>query len=96
MSDSEIITILICFHFNTFRNFKHYYNFYVKEHLKDEFPHQLSYTRFVEREARVLVPLMMFLKLLCFGQCTGITLLTVHVSLFVTIKGSIATRYSKG
>ena len=25
MSDSEIITILICFHFNTYRNFKHYY-----------------------------------------------------------------------
>lgn len=73
MSDSEIITILICFHFNTFRNFKHYYLFYVKEHLKEEFPQQLSYTRFVEREARVLVPLMMFLKLLCFGQCTGIT-----------------------
>ena len=27
MSRSEIMTILICFHFNTFRNFKHYYFF---------------------------------------------------------------------
>ena len=27
MSRSEIMTILICFHFNTFRNFKHYYLF---------------------------------------------------------------------
>ena len=25
MSDAEIITILICFHYNSFRNFKHYY-----------------------------------------------------------------------
>lgn len=25
MSDAEIITILICFHFNTYRNFKHYH-----------------------------------------------------------------------
>ena len=25
MSDSEVITILICFHFNSYRNFKHYY-----------------------------------------------------------------------
>lgn len=25
MSNAEVITILICFHFNTYRNFKHYY-----------------------------------------------------------------------
>lgn len=25
MSDAETITILICFHFNSYRNFKHYY-----------------------------------------------------------------------
>ena len=25
MPDTEVITILICFHFNSFRNFKHYY-----------------------------------------------------------------------
>ena len=43
MSRSEIMTILICFHFNTFRNFKHYYLFYVKAHLHDLFPKQLSY-----------------------------------------------------
>ena len=29
MSDSEIMTILICFHFNTYRNFKHYYLSYL-------------------------------------------------------------------
>ncbi|MCM1290668.1 MAG: hypothetical protein NC201_00290 [Prevotella sp.] len=25
ISDAEVITILICYHFNSFRNFKHYY-----------------------------------------------------------------------
>ena len=25
MSDADVITILICFHFNSYRNFKHYY-----------------------------------------------------------------------
>ena len=34
MSRSEIMTVLVCFHFNQFRNFKHYYLFYVREHLK--------------------------------------------------------------
>ena len=38
MSRSEIMAILIYFHFNTFRNFKHYYLFYVKNHLYDLFP----------------------------------------------------------
>jgi hypothetical protein len=73
MSDSEIMTILLCFHFGTFRNFKHYYLFYVKSHLNKEFPKQLSYNRFVEVEHRVMIPMVLFLKLVCFGQCTGIT-----------------------
>ena len=73
MSDSEIMTILLCFHFGSFRNFKHYYIFYVGEHLKSEFPEQLSYNRFIQLEHKVMVPLLMFLKLICFGECTGIT-----------------------
>ncbi len=38
-----------------------------------EFPHLLSYSRFVEMESRVAVPMMMFLQLFCFGRCTGIS-----------------------
>jgi hypothetical protein len=48
MSDAEVMSILVYFHFNTFRNFKHYYMFFVKTHLADLFPNQLSYNRFVE------------------------------------------------
>lgn len=73
MSKSEIITIMICFHFNSYRNFQHYYMFFVKEHLADMFPHLLSYNRFLELEARVSVEMMMFLQICCFGRCTGIS-----------------------
>ena len=73
MSKSEIITILICFHFNSYRNFRHYYTFFVKEHLADLFPNQLSYNRFLELEARVSLEMMMFLQICCFGRCTGIS-----------------------
>ena len=73
MSDAEMITILILFHSNTFRNFKHFYLFYVCRELKKEFPNLLSYTRFVERMPRVAIPLLLFLKLGLMGECTGIT-----------------------
>ena len=72
MSDAEMITILILFHSNTFRNFKHFYLFYVCRELKKEFPNLLSYTRFVERMPRVAIPLLLFLKLGLMGECTGI------------------------
>ena len=73
MNDAEVMTILICFHFNTFRNFKHYYLFYVKKHMVHLFPKQLSYNRFVEVESKVSVQMMLFLQLICFGECTGIS-----------------------
>ena len=43
MSDSEIMTILIMFHFGTFDNFKHYYLHFIKLHLKSDFPDAVSY-----------------------------------------------------
>ena len=36
MSDSEIMTILLYFHFGTFRNFKHYYLFLIKGTMKSQ------------------------------------------------------------
>ena len=73
LSNSEIMTILIVFHFGTFANFKHYYLHYIKIHLRREFPNAVSYTRFVEPESRVFFKLMFFLKLYAFGRCTGIS-----------------------
>ena len=73
MSDSEIMTILMLFHFGTFKNFKHYYLHYIGVHLKSEFPKQLSYNRFIAIQHRVFVHMMFFLNTVCFGKCTGIT-----------------------
>lgn len=37
LSDCEIMTILIVFQSGSFRTFKHYYLFFIKEHLKSYF-----------------------------------------------------------
>lgn len=73
MSDSEIITILICFHIGQFRNFKHYYLNHVATALSSDFPDLLSYSRFIQIEHRVIIPLVMFIRLIGFGSCTGIS-----------------------
>ena len=72
LTDSEIISILIFFHYGSFINFKHYYNHYVKEHLRDYFPGLVSYNRFIELQQRVAVPMMLFLKMNCLGKSRGI------------------------
>lgn len=74
MSDSEIITILMLYHFGSFKNFKHFYLMYIGVNLRQEFPKQLSYTRFVSIEHKVFAPMMLFLNLVCFGKCTGISI----------------------
>ena len=61
MSKSEIMTILLCYHFVSFRNFKHYYLFFIKEHLASYFPKAVSYTRFVELMPRVFFELTAFM-----------------------------------
>ncbi len=73
LSESEIMTILIVFQFGSFRNFKHYYLFFIRQHLKADFPNAVSYNRFVELESRVFFQMMFFLNLSAFGRCTGIS-----------------------
>jgi transposase len=68
---SEIMTILIAFHQNHYRNFKHFYLDYVKQHWYSAFPKLPSYQRFVEWMPSTLIPLCIYLKR-CFGNCTGI------------------------
>ena len=96
MSDAEMITILVLFHSNTFRNFKHFYLFYVCRELKEEFPHLLSYTRFVERMPRVAIPLLLFLKLALMGECTRITIIDSTRILVCENKREYSNRVFKG
>lgn len=73
MSQSEVITIMILFHFGAFKNLKHFYEYFVKEHLIEEFPNTVSYNRFVELMQSVALPMTLFLKTCCLGNCTGIS-----------------------
>jgi hypothetical protein len=73
MSKSEIISICMLFHLSGFRCFKHFYMFYVQRHMQNEFPHTVSYNRFVELNQSVLMPMTIFLKTCCLGVCSGIS-----------------------
>jgi transposase len=68
---SEILTLLVYFHWSHYRTFKHYYTEYVAVHLRPYFPHLVSYHRFVELLPRALVPLCGYLSTRK-GRCTGI------------------------
>lgn len=69
---SEVMTILINFHQSHYRTFKAYYTEHVQVYLKSEFPHLVSYTRFVALIPGMLVPLLAYLQSRS-GPCTGIS-----------------------
>lgn len=73
LGHSEIMTILVCYHFGSFANFKHYYLFYIRQHLSGYFPDSVSYNRFVELMPRVFFHMMLFMKIQGFGKCSGIS-----------------------
>jgi hypothetical protein len=73
MSDSEVITIAVMFHLGGYRNFKHFYIGYVCKHLQNDFPHLVSYNRFVELMQKTLFPMVLYLKMYRLAKCTGIS-----------------------
>lgn len=72
LSDSEIMTIVIHFHQSGYRHFKAYYTDYVQGRLAAEFPHLVSYSRFVTLMSRVVLLLWAYAQFCC-GQCSGIS-----------------------
>lgn len=73
MSNSEIITIMVLFHTKGYRNMKHFYLNYIQKHMTVEFPNTVSYNRFTELMQSVTLPMTIFLKTCCLGECTGIS-----------------------
>jgi len=73
MSSSEVITLMVLFHYGGFRNMKHFYLHYVALHLGGLFPNLVSYNRFVELMQQAALPMVLFLKTQCFGESTGIS-----------------------
>ena len=75
MSDAEIMTILVLFHTSRHRDLKAFYLGYICQHMRQEFPIRLSYNRFVERQAKVALHLLLFLNTCALGKCTGISII---------------------
>ena len=67
------MTILISIHQSHYRDFKAYYCQQVLKPWRSEFPGLVSYTRFVEYIPSALVPLIVYLRTCCLGECTGIS-----------------------
>ena len=61
LSLSEVLTIIIHFHQSNHRNFKHYYQDYVRTQLATDFPRLVSYSRFVELMGEVTTPMVALL-----------------------------------
>lgn len=69
LSYSEMMSIYLLFHYGQFTNFKHFYQNYVCVHLHDLFP---DLTRFISKQERILIPLILFLKYRGLGKSRGI------------------------
>ncbi len=71
MTLSELMTVMIFFHNSPFKNFKHYYLYYIRTFYKGEFPSIVSYSRFVQLMPRLFLPLTILLHAL-LGRKDGI------------------------
>jgi hypothetical protein len=68
---SEIMTILVMFQMSRFRDFKNFYNGFLKFYHKDCFPKLPSYERFVHLMSRAIFPLTIFTQIKA-GRQTGV------------------------
>ena len=59
---SEVMTIVILFHFSRYRTFKDYYHQQVLQRYRPYFPRLVSYNRFIELMQTCTVPLSLFMN----------------------------------
>jgi hypothetical protein len=72
LSDSEIMTICVYFHYSGFKTFKDYYIKSILRYHKSEFKNLVSYSRFVELKQEIALDLGVLALLLChINKCTG-------------------------
>ena len=72
LHSSEVMTPLIAFHQSGYRTFKHFYQRHVCVYWGTEFPHLVSYTRFVHLKQEVLTLLTLYLCGVSFIDSTGV------------------------
>ena len=64
---------MILFHSSGYRCLKHFYLEEVCKPMRHLFPEVVSYNRFVELEREIAIPLIVFIKKVLLGKCTGIS-----------------------
>jgi transposase len=69
---SEVMTIVILFHFSRYPTFKDYYQQQVITRYRHYFPHLVSYNRFVELMQACSVPLALFMRRQRLEQTKGV------------------------
>ncbi len=72
MSRSEVMTVLVLFHRSGFRDLKRFYTKVVCKYWRADFPHLLSYNRFVELQRGALILLGAFMQTR-LGRCSGVS-----------------------
>ncbi len=72
VSLSEVMTILVMYHASGYKNLKAFYLEEIMRHHRLEFPGLCSYQRFVQLQARCVLPLFFYLSARR-GNCTGIS-----------------------
>ena len=70
MTLAEMLVIMVMFQVSGYKNFKNYYNGYLRLVHKQDFPTLISYERFVQLIPRLLLPFAIMLHAL-FGEKTG-------------------------
>ena len=72
LSQSEVMTILVMYHQSGYKNLKSFYLREIVHHHSSDFRALVSYNRFVELQARCVMPLYFYLAIKR-GSCTGIS-----------------------
>ena len=73
LCESEMMTILICYHLSGMKCFKYYYKRLVLGYMGEHFPKLVSYNRFVELIPRNMTHLWVFLNSVRLGKQMGIS-----------------------
>ncbi len=88
LAPGEVLTLFILFHMQRYREFKKFYTDHVLQHLTSEFPHLVSYPRYIAILPRYAFYFFAFLFHL-LGACSGISFIdstTLRVCLGKRVK----------
>jgi hypothetical protein len=72
---SEIMTILVWFHYSKYKCFKYFYEIWVKGWMKNEFRNAPSYNRFVELKNEIMEIMILYAVLKNHAETNGISII---------------------